>query len=103
MSGRIWRLKFPPQPLVFCFTDASALLGGIKRLYQAFESPPAGDLCLYRGKYYLAVHCGLLQRRAAVLEACEFGACLGAARVRYAYYAEHGRELSRAAITQLGR
>ncbi len=87
-------MKFPPQPLVFCFADVSALLNGIKRLYRTFESPPAGDLCLYRGKYYLAVHCGLLQRRAAVLEAGEFGVCLGAARVRYAYYAEHGRELS---------
>ena len=95
------RLKYPAQPLVFCFSGVSALCGAVVQIYGLFPDAPA-LLCLDQGRYYLAVSCGLRERRQIFLTAGEFGAFLGAAPVLYAYYAEHGRELSRNAISELG-
>ena len=95
------RLKHPAQPLVFCFSGVSALCGAVVRLYGRFPDAPA-LLCLYQGRYYLAVAAGLRERRQIFLAAGEFGSYLGAAPVLYAYYAEHGRELSQNAISELG-
>lgn len=95
------RLKRPAQPLVFCFPGVSALCGAVTRLYGSAPDAPA-LLSLYRGRYYLAVSAALRERRQIFLAAAEFGAYLGAAPVLYAYYAEHGRELSRNAIAELG-
>ena len=95
------RLKRPAQPLVFCFPGVSALCGAVARIYGVFPNAPA-LLCLYQGRYYLAVSASLRERRQIFLAAGEFGAYLGAAPVLYSYYAEHGRELSRNAVAELG-
>ena len=95
------RLKRPAQPLVFCFPEVSALCGAVVRIYSALPRAPA-LLCLYQGRYYLAVLCALRERSRTFLAAGEYGAYLGAAPVLYSYYAEHGRELSRNAIAELG-
>ena len=101
MRRKRLRLKRPAQPLVFCFSGVSALCGAVVRLYGLIPDAPA-QLCLYHGRYYLAVSVSLRERRRIFLAAEEFGACLGAAPVLYAFYAEHGRELSRNAISELG-
>ncbi len=101
VESKIWRLKFPAQPLVFCFASVSALCEAVMRLY----GPPGFPACLSmcRGRYYLAVSCGLRQRRQAAEAVGRLGECLGPARVLYSYCAEHGRELSRDAVAELGR
>lgn len=101
LSVKNWRLKFPAQPLVFCFSEVSALCGAVVRLYSLVPCT-AASLSVYRGRYYLAVHAGLRKRRLVFLIAGEFGEYLGPARVLYSYYAEHGRELSRNAVAELG-
>ena len=101
MRLRRLRLKHPAQPLVFCFSGVSALCGAVAQIYGALPNAPA-LLCLFQGRYYLAVSAGLRERRQIFPAAGEFGAYLGAAPVLYAYYAEHGRELSRNAIAELG-
>lgn len=101
MSAKNWRLRFPPQPLVFCFSEVTALCGAVARLYGLVPGTAAA-LSVYRGRYYLAIHAGLLKRRLVFLIAGEFGEYLGPARVLYSYYAEHGRELSRNAVAELG-
>ncbi len=101
MSAKRWRLANPPQPMVFCFSGVTALCGAVRRLY-GLDAVRPSSLSLYRGRYYLAVFCGLRERRPVTEAAGEFGACLGPARVLYAFYAEHGRELSRDAVAQLG-
>jgi len=95
------RLKHPAQPLVFCFSGVSALCGAVVRLYGAVPDAPA-SLCVYGGRYYLAVYAGLRERRQVILAAEEFGVYLGPACVLYAFYAEHGRELSQNAVAELG-
>lgn len=95
------RLKHPAQPLVFCFSGVSALCSAVARIYGALPDAPA-LLCLYQGRYYLAVSAGLRERRRIFPAAGEFGSYVGAAPVLYAYYAEHGRELSRNAVSELG-
>ena len=95
------RLKRPAQPLVFCFSGVTALCGAVGRIYRALPHAPA-LLCLYQGRYYLSVFVSLRERRQIFSAAGEFGAYMGAAPVLYSYYAEHGRELSRNAISELG-
>lgn len=95
------RMKAPAQPLVFCFSGVSSLCGAVEELYARYPGIKAG-LCLYRGRYYLAVHAGFLERRRVFLTAGGYGGYLGPAPVLYAYYAEHGRELSRNAVEELG-
>lgn len=95
------RLKRPAQPLVFYFSGVSALCGAIIRLYGAAPDVKA-SLCVYRGRYYLAVYAGLRERRQTRLAAGEFGTYLGPACVLYAFYVEHGRELSKNAVAELG-
>ncbi len=99
------RLKTPAQPLVFCFAEVSALLGAVARLYSRFncaEKRVAASLSVYRGRYYLAVYGGFLQRQRVVEAVGRPGRCLGPAPTLYAYYAEHGRELSQNAVAELG-
>ena len=61
--------------------------------------PPAKAwLCLYRGRYYLAVHAGLRARPRAVRAATPYGELLGPARVLYAYCEEHGQPISHNAV-----
>jgi len=102
LRTKVWRLRFPAQPLVFCFSKVSALCGAVARLYGLIPGT-AASLSLYQGRYYLAVHAGLRKRRLVFLIAGEFGEYLGPARVLYSFYAEHGRELSRNAVTELGK
>lgn len=102
LSAKIWKLKIPAQPLVFRFSEACALCGAIAWLYSFFPGT-AASLSLYRGAYYLAVYAGLRKRRPIFLAAGAFGDYLGPAPVLYSYYAEHGRELSRNAVLELGR
>ena len=71
------------------------------QVYGAFPNVPA-LLCLHQGRYYLSVSATLRERRRIFLAAGEFGAYLGAAPVLYSHYAEHGRELSRNAVAELG-
>lgn len=71
------------------------------RLYGSVPDARA-SLCVYRGRYYLAVYAGLRERRQVILAAGEFGVYLGPACVLYAFYAEHGRELSSNAVAELG-
>lgn len=104
MGGKTWKLKTSPQPLVFSFAGAASLCGAVRRLYRMPRKSgmlPA-SLCAYRGRYYLAVGCTLRERCKVLSLAVEFGRCLGPAPVLYAYYAEHGREISRDAVAQLG-
>lgn len=101
MRRKVWRLKTPPQPLVFRFEKASDLCGAVARLYRVVPGMAAG-LSGYGGRYYLAVYAGLRERRRVLLAARGLGVCLGAAPVLYSYYAEHGGEVSRSAIAELG-
>ena len=83
LGQRIWRLGSPPQPLVFRFAGVSTLCAAVAALYR--RCPPAKAwLCLYRGRYYLAVHAGLRARPRAVRAATPYGELLGPARVLYA-------------------
>lgn len=94
------RLKTPAQPLVFCFRDATALCAAVQELYRLRPRLAAG-LALSGGRYYLSVQAPLRDRQ--VVRACAPLSCLGAAPVLYAYRREHGTELSRNAIKELGR
>lgn len=94
------RLKSPAQPLVFCFSDATSLCAAVQALYRLRPHLTAG-LSLSGGCYYLCVQAPLRDRQVVrrVSPAC----CLGAAPVLYACRREHGAELSRNAIQELGR
>ncbi len=94
------RMKSPAQPLVFCFADASSLCAAVQALYRMRPQLAAG-LTLGGGRYYLCVQAALRDRQ-AVKRVCP-GSCLGAAPVLYSYWREHGLELSRNAIKELGR
>lgn len=96
-----WKLKTPPQPLVFCFGGIVPLCGALAGLY-ALSPGMRASLCLYRGRYYLEVWSPLKQRPRVLEAAGGKGGCLGPARVLYAFYAEHGRELTRNALRDLG-
>lgn len=101
MTNR-WKLLSSAQPLVFCFSSVSALCGAVAGLYRLLPGA-AASLSVYRGDYYLAVQAGLIRRRQVAAVAEEFGECLGPGRVLYAFYAEHGRELSQNAVAELGK
>lgn len=94
------RLKTPAQPLVFCFSDASSLCAAVQALYSLRPALTAG-LSLSGGCYYLAVQAPLRDRQ--VVRRVAPGCCLGPAPVLYAYRREHGAELSKNAIHELGR
>ncbi len=95
------RIKTPAQPLVFRYQGATALLTAVAELYGSCPQLRS-RLCLYAGWYYLAVKAGLRERPAVRSVAGEYGEDLGASPVLYAYYAEHGRELSGNAVQELG-
>ncbi len=95
------KLKRPAQPLLFCFSGVTPLCAAAEALYQLYPGLGA-ELCLYRGRYFLSVYAGLSQRRQVLRAASESGSYLGPAQVLYAYCSEHGRELSRNALTDLG-
>ena len=95
-----WRLKTPAQPLVFCFSDASSLCAAVQALYRLRPALTAG-LSLSGGRYYLAVQAPLRDRQ--VVRRVAPGCCIGSAPVLYAYRREHGAELSKNAIHELGR
>lgn len=90
------------QPLVFCFGSATALCGAVAALYAA-KPIAAASLCAYRGRYYLAVGAGLKNRCRVAALAENFGENLGAAAVLYAFCAEHGTEISKNAVAELGK
>lgn len=95
------KLKRPAQPLVFCFSGVSALCGAVAGLYEVLPWVRA-SLCLYRGKYYLAVFSSLKHRETVRKTAGLSGDYLGAAQVLYAYFEEHGTPISQNAVAQLG-
>ena len=94
------RIKSPVQPLVFCFPDASSLCGAVQALYRLRPGLAAG-LTLSGGRYYLCVEAGLRDRQ--VVRRAAPDRCLGAALVLYAYRREHGLELSKNALKELGK
>lgn len=94
------RLKAPPQPLVFCFQDATGLCAAVQALYRLRPQLGAG-LSFSGGRYYLCVEAPLRDRQ--LVRGAAPACCLGAAPVLYAYRREHGMELSRNAIKELGR
>lgn len=95
------RLKHPAQPLVFYFSGVSPLCAAALKLYDRYPGLRA-SLCLYRGRYFMKVDAGLLQRAAVLRDAGEYGPCLGACCVLYSYFEEHGFCISHDAISQLG-
>lgn len=90
------------QPLVFCFGTATALCSAVASLYAVLPCA-AASLCVYRGRYYLAVRAKLQNRPKAAALADNFGENLGAAAVLYAFCAEHGTEISKNAVAELGK
>ena len=95
------RIKSPALPLVFRFGGVSAMMGAVAALY-GLRPDTHARLCLFAGRYYLAVSAGLVERPVIRAGAGEFGRCLGAAPVRYAFCAEHVREISQNAVSDLG-
>lgn len=95
------RLKYPVQPLVFCFSDVTALCGAVAKLYRVYPGVGA-SLCLYRGQYFLAVRSKLSMRKAVYRAAAEYGLYLGPGRVLYSFFEEHGRGISKNAVETLG-
>lgn len=95
------RIKSPVLPLVFRFGSVSAMMNAVAVLY-GLRPDTQARLCLFAGRYYLAVGAGLTERPGIRSGAGEFGRCLGAAPVLYAFCAEHGREISQNAVIDLG-
>lgn len=95
------KLKKPPQPLVFGLADAGKVCGAVGKLYR--EWPGLGaSLCGYQGRYFLAVRCPLALRGAVRRVVGGLGRFLGPSPVLYSFFAEHGRELSRDILSDLG-
>ena len=95
------KLKTPPQPLVFVFDGPTALCAAVSEFYRL--GPPApSELCMWRGRYYLQVGAGLGGRGRYRRSGERWGQCLGARPVLYAFCREHGSEISRNAVAQLG-
>lgn len=101
-SGKLkpWRLKLPPQPLVFFYRDLSSLCCALSGVY-ALSNRLRASLSLYRGEYILALWSPLRLRERIVAAAGRWGTCLGPAPVFYSYCAEHGVELSQNALKDL--
>lgn len=95
------RIKSPAQPLVFRFQSVTSLIAAVQTLY-ATEPRLRARLCLFAGQYYLAVGASFSQRETVLRAAGEFGRLLGPCPVLYAFFAEHGREISRNAVQELG-
>lgn len=89
---RKYKLKGPPQPLLFRFGGECALCGALSALHGRCPGLPAA-LAKYQACYYLCVGGGLRARFCVIRAAAAFGQCLGAAPVLYAFFAEHGTEL----------
>ena len=95
------KLKRPPQPLVFVYDGPTALCAAVCELYRLEPKAPSA-LCMWRGRYYLQVGAPLRGRRRVWRAGERWGQCLGARPVLYAFCGEHGREISRNAVAQLG-
>lgn len=95
------KLKTPPQPLVFVYDGPTALCAAVSELYRLEPRTPSA-LCMWRGRYYLQVGACLGKRRRLARVGERWGLCLGACPVLYAFCREHGREISRDAVAQLG-
>ncbi len=96
------RMKTPPQPLVFRFEGATALCGAVTEIYRRWPKAPS-ELCTWGGAYFLQVGAGLSARKRLAGTAGQFGCCLGPCPVLYAFCREHGEEISRDAVAQLGK
>lgn len=96
------RIKTPAQPLLFRFRGVTALMAAVATLYGAWPAM-GGRLSLFQGRYYLLLAAGLSQRGTVRCALMPYGEPLGASPVLYAFFAEHGRELSRDAVAELGR
>lgn len=95
------RLKFPSQPLVFCFSGVTALCSAVAKLYKAYPALKA-SLCLQEQTYYLAVYSRLKMRRSVYFSMIEYGSYLGPGRVIYSFYEEHGKRISLDAVAEIG-
>jgi len=95
------RLRSPVQPLVFCFLGATPLCAAVAALYGSVPGVGA-SLCLYGGRYYLAVRASLGQRPQVRRAAAPFARELGPCPVLYAHFEEHGLRLSGDAVGELG-
>lgn len=91
----------PPQPLVFVYDGPTALCAAVSELYREEPQAPS-ELCMWRGRYYLQVGAGLGARKRLAGIGGRWGHCLGACPVLYSFCREHGREISRDAVAQLG-
>lgn len=96
------KMKTPPQPLVFVFRGPTALCAAVSELYR-MEPRVASSLCVWRGKYFLQVGAGLCRRSRMAQKVEQYGECLGASPVLYAFCREHGQEISQDAVAQLGK
>lgn len=95
------RMKRPPQPLVFRFDTATDLCGAVAELY-GFDPAAPSALCSWRGRYFLQVCAGLTKRKRLAEAVGRYGSCLGASPVLYSFCQEHGAEISRDAVRELG-
>lgn len=95
------RLKYPSQPLVFCFSSVSHVCNVLERLYERYMDMHA-SLCYSRNLYFLAVYAPLRHRGRVYRIATEFGNFLGPGSVRYSYFEEYGIKISHDAVVELG-
>ena len=80
---------------------ATPLCAAVAALYGSVPGVGA-SLCLYGGRYYLAVRASLGQRPQVRRAAAPFARELGPCPVLYAYFEEHGLRLSGDAVGELG-
>lgn len=79
------RIKSKIQPLVFCFNNMDSLLEAMAKTEKESIS-----LSLYKGRYYLTVHCGFRNRYPVLESICTLGSFKGLGMVLDAFIAEHG-------------
>ncbi len=95
------KLKTPPQPIVFRFEGPTALCEAVRSLYEVVPNAPSA-LCGWRGFYFLRVQVGFKTRKRVMVLGARYGVCLGACPVLYAYFQEHGKEISQNPVEDLG-
>jgi len=95
------RMKSPAQPLVFCFSDVSELMGAVEKLFE-IDCGIKARLCLNRDRYFLAVYSSLSKRSKFFCVVSEYGKYLGPGSVLYSFFEEHGKKISDDAVNELG-